>query len=209
MEAWFPQLKETKCDGARLRVLCFPNAGSSENVYTGMDKTAFGGGSGRRKNTLMKWASETKVEVHAVQPPGRDMRMKEAPLTSAKDIATATFEVLKGSFFDETPYAVLGHSMGTWVAHEFLKLVPYQPTVFVVSAFPGPNISLDKRPWTPQKDLPTKEAFQDECRKWCINEAIFRDGMWKMYENLLRADFQCFDEYPGSVEKNEATSFSS
>ena len=198
---WFPQLKQTKTASPRLRILAFPNAGSAENVYTGMDKTSYGGGSGRRENTLIKWAKKTKVEIYAVQPPGREMRMKEPPLTTAKAIAKGVFEILPSNFFD-VPFAVIGHSMGTWAAYEFLLLAPNQATCFVVSAFPGPYIADSEKPWTPQAQLPEKLEFQEECKKWNINEVIFTDGMWSMYEPLLRADFTCFDEYtPSAVDK--------
>ncbi|KAH8054114.1 [acyl-carrier-protein] S-malonyltransferase [Aureococcus anophagefferens] len=110
MDKWFPQLKQTKCGAdARLRLVTFPNSGSAENVYTGADKTAFGGASGRRDNELMVWAKKTKVEVYAAQPPGRDTRMREC---------RPRRPVRRRSSRAACP-AIFAHSMGTWVAYEF------------------------------------------------------------------------------------------
>ena len=75
----FPQLKKTRAAAPRLRLLAFPNSGSSENVYTGVDKL-----NGREDNVLMTWARKTGVEVWAAQPPGRDARLKETALTSCR-----------------------------------------------------------------------------------------------------------------------------
>lgn len=46
--------------------------------------------------------------------------------------------------------------------------------------------------------------MQEECRGWDINEAVFSPGMWDMYQPMLRADFQLFDEYTPSNTLAEA-----
>lgn len=182
----------------RLRLLTFPNAGSSENVYTGPDKTAFGGEAGRRDNALMKWAKANGVEVYAAQPPGRDARLREAAMTSCADIAKAVYGLVEKVFFGEpqVPWAVLAHSMGTWCAAEFVKLAPKPPTVLIASSFPAPTRSEEDRPWQDLKTLEDTEDFKDECRRWNINEIVFTESMWKTYEPLLRADFVCFNDFP-------------
>lgn len=184
----------------RLRLVTFPNAGSSETVYTGMDKTAFDGESGRRDNYLMKWAKANSVEVYAVQPPGRDARMKERALESCAEIAAGAMDQLESVLFggDDVPWALFAHSMGTWCALEFAKLAPKPPSVVVASAFPSP--SLERRPWNDLDTLGDDEAFKTECRAWNINEIVFSDAMWKVYEPLLRADFRCFNDYPVASE---------
>ncbi|KAJ1457637.1 hypothetical protein M885DRAFT_514645 [Pelagophyceae sp. CCMP2097] len=201
METWFPQLTKTAKAAPRLRVLTFPNAGSAENVYTGFDKTPHDGLAGRRENRLIKWAKDTDVEVLAAQPPGRDARIREAPLGSCAAVAKAAFDVVKAHLFekDDAPWALFAHSMGTWVAFEFALLARAAgmrpPVVFVASGFPSPSCADDKRPWTPSAGM-SEEDFKAEARKWKINEVVFSDGMWKMYADLLRADFGCFDAYP-------------
>ena len=185
MDKWFPQLKQTKCGAeARLRLVTFPNSGSAENVYTGADKTAFGGASGRRDNALMVWAKKTKVEVYAAQPPGRDTRMREECLPSAAAIAKAAFDVVEKDLFKgSVPWAIFAHSMGTWVAYEFCLLARSKgypaPTVLIASGFPSPSCPMDKRPWTVSAGM-SDDEFKDEARGWSINEVVFSEGMWKM-----------------------------
>ncbi|KAH8063189.1 [acyl-carrier-protein] S-malonyltransferase [Aureococcus anophagefferens] len=176
----------TKCGAdARLRLVTFPNSGSAENVYTGADKTAFGGASGRRDNELMVWAKKTKVEVYAAQPPGRDTRMREECLPSAAAIASAAFDVCEKDLFKGgVPWAIFAHSMGTWVAYEFCLLARAKghpaPTVLVASGFPSPTCPMDKRPWAVSKGM-SDDEFKDEARGWSINEVVFSEGMWKMW----------------------------
>lgn len=184
MDKWFPQLKQTQSKDARLRLVTFPNSGSAENVYTGADKTAFGGEKGRRDNALMQWAKATNVEVWAAQPPGRDTRMREECLPSAKAIAAAAFEVAEnGLFKGKVPWAIFAHSMGTWVSYEFILLARSKgypaPTIFVASGFPSPSCPTDKRPWAVSAGM-DDEAFKEEARGWSINEVVFSPGMWKM-----------------------------
>ncbi|KAJ8598995.1 hypothetical protein CTAYLR_009457 [Chrysophaeum taylorii] len=200
---WFPSLSKTKvAEEPRLRLVTFPNAGSAENVYTGMDKTAFGGESGRRENLLMHWAKANKVEVWAAQPPGREQRMKEATLTSCAAQAQGAFEAAKEELFEgSAPWAVLAHSMGTWTAVEFIKLAPRPPTILVASGFASPTRAVESRPWTPLDKLEAEEDFKDECRRWNINDVVFTENMWRTYGPFLREEFKCFNDYPQNFPK--------
>lgn len=163
MESWFPQAKQTATEAPRLRLVTFPNAGSAENVYTGSDKTAFNGESGRRDNALMKWAKASKVEVYAAQPPGREMRIRETPCTTAKAIAEGCFAAIEKTLFAEpaVPWALFAHSMGTWAAYEFVKLCPVKPTVMIVSGFASPAKGC-ARPWNKSAGM-TDDQFKEEC----------------------------------------------
>ena len=38
-------------------------------------------------------------------------------------------------------------------------------------------------------------SLQEECRSWDVNEVIFSQAMWPVYQPLMRADFTLFDEY--------------
>jgi len=192
----FPQLKKTHAAQPRLRLLAFPNSGSSENVYTGPDKLK-----GREDNVLMAWARKTGVEVWAAQPPGRDARLKETPLTTCAEVAKEAYDAASslGFFDDDAPWALFAHSMGCWSSYEFALLARSNgkrpPAVFVASGFPSPSIPIEDRPWNQSRDLNDAD-FREECRKWRINDVVFGSQMWSTYEPLLRADFRCFDEYP-------------
>ena len=55
---WFPSCE--RLASPRLRVLCIPNAGSSESIFTSRETTL-----GLAKNRLTSWASDNSVEVLA------------------------------------------------------------------------------------------------------------------------------------------------
>ena len=98
-------------------------------------------------NALMAWAAAERVEVLAVQLPGRGKRHREPFLPSLAAVADELVAVLTprlrsphrlaraapgagapsqgaddgGTSSVAIPYAVLGHSMGCWAAFEFLQ----------------------------------------------------------------------------------------
>ncbi|EIE19364.1 alpha/beta-hydrolase [Coccomyxa subellipsoidea C-169] len=191
---WFPGLllSRTSCPHPRWRVVCFPNAGNAEDMYTSE-------GTGARKvsSPLLEWCRENDAECLAVQPPGRNMRMKEPCITTCRHMAAALLPVLAPKLLD-TPYIVIGHSVGTWNAFEFLMLaqsegVPMPRHVFL-SAMAAPNIPTEQRPWRRQHSL-SEADFKEECRAWDVNEVLFTPALWPTYHSLMRADFTLFDEY--------------
>ena len=90
------------------------------------------------------------------------------------------------------PYAMVGHSMGTWMLFETLRLLMERgiplPAQIVVSAFPAADIAPADRPWRKSRGM-GEDAFKDECRTWDINEVIFQPSMWAVYKGLLQDDF--------------------
>lgn len=187
----FPGFSKTTCSDPRLRVLCFCNAGSAEDMFT-----SEGSGARRAVSPLLEWCRAHSAECLAVQPPGRNMRIKEKPLTSAVDLANLLLPVVANRLVS-VPYVVIAHSVGTWVAYEFLQAVRQaglpMPCHAFLSAMAAPDVPLQQRPWR-QATLDEAE-FKDECRSWDVNEIVFSAAMWSTYHSLMRADFQLFDEY--------------
>jgi hypothetical protein len=187
-KTWFPAVHQTACARPKLRLVCFPNAGSAENIYTKINRG--------KPNTLIGWAKENMVEVLAVQPPGREMRRKEPCLGSCKEIAQALFPVLAprllqtkqaaGGEDEAVPFAIMAHSVGTWVQYELMRLFQERhmpmPVKIFLSCFPPPTIPEDSRPWIVNKTLTTDQSFQEECKLWDVNQVVFSGGMWEMYK---------------------------
>jgi pimeloyl-ACP methyl ester carboxylesterase len=98
----------------------------------------------------------------------------------------------------EIPWIVVGHSVGSWCAFEFVRLAAslgfHAPALACISGFPAPDIQIERRPWRVNKQL-DDAAFKDECRAWGMDEAAFGEKIWPVFEPLLRADFTLFDEY--------------
>jgi surfactin synthase thioesterase subunit len=195
-KTWFPGLERsgTRCvlgKTPKLRILCFPNAGNMEDMYTHE-----GTGARRATSPLLEFAKTHEAEVLAVQYPGRGNRSKESCAFEIDEIIHPLLPVVAGKL-SECPYVVVGHSVGSWIAYEFLQLLRARgvrmPEHVFLSAFPYPDIPHDVRPWRINVLL-DEEGFKDECRRWDVNELVFGD-IWKIYQPLMRADFHLFDKY--------------
>lgn len=207
-DRWFPGLQRsgTATEAPSKIIVCFPNAGNAEDMYT-----SEGSGARKQPSPLLEYCREHNVQLMAPQYPGRAMRLKDEKITTAKGMAEALFDVLAPTLLDAhragAPWVLLAHSVGTWISYEFLLLckargVPLPARAFL-SAMPSPDIAMEARPWRQQKGL-DEAQFKEECREWDISEVVFSPAMWPMYQPLLRADFTMFDEYPEVDGSGEA-----
>jgi medium-chain acyl-[acyl-carrier-protein] hydrolase len=109
----------------------------------------------------------------AVEPPGRAARSKEQQYSSLQQLAAALLPVVASRLADGTPYVVVAHSLGTWMAFELLQLVRQAglplPSAAWLSAMPSPDIPLGQRPWRQQRSLGEQQfKVSDPCwlRMW-------------------------------------------
>mmetsp|Transcript_44214 Transcript_44214/g.102122 ORF Transcript_44214/g.102122 Transcript_44214/m.102122 type:complete len:383 (-) Transcript_44214:234-1382(-) len=177
-----------------MRVICFHNAGSTESTYTGPG------------TVFMKWAKEANVEVIGVDYPGRNKVQKEEFQTSAGPLAQLLLEITYNKVADGVPYCVWAHSVGTWVAFEFLilarKLGLPMPRAAFLNAFPSPTLPLEKRPWPQSRHMPS-DGIKGELKNWDDKhfgpqgpgKVIFENDWEKTWEPMMRADFRLYDEY--------------
>ncbi len=127
---------------ARLRILCFPSAGSAENIYTGLAVRE----KQRTPNKLMAWAAEADAEVLAVQYPGREQRRNEPFIKTCQAMAAALLPVVQPKLQEEdVPYVIVAHSCGNWIAYELLRLLRAKglalPKMLFVSCMASPDIA--------------------------------------------------------------------
>mmetsp|Transcript_92368 Transcript_92368/g.287562 ORF Transcript_92368/g.287562 Transcript_92368/m.287562 type:complete len:389 (-) Transcript_92368:120-1286(-) len=179
----------------KLRIFCFHNAGSTESNYTNPPKSPFA-----------EWAKETKaVEIVALDYPGRDKLLKAKKHTSTATLAPELVSVVYEKLNDGVPYVVWAHSVGTWVAFEFLmtcrKIGLPMPIAGFFNAFPAPHMPVAMRPWRKNKRL-NDEQMKEELLNWDkghftgAGKVVFDMPAWKdTWEPMMRADFQLFDEY--------------
>lgn len=86
-------------------LLIFPHAGSGASAYRAYSKVL-----------------SSTFDVAVLQYPGRQDRAAEAPLASLDEIAAGAFEEFATSEFNrDVPVTAFGHSMGGWVAFEFVR----------------------------------------------------------------------------------------
>lgn len=178
----------------QLRVLCFHGAGSAESMYT------------QQGTSFLDWAKKSRaVEVCAVDFPGRNKLLQAPKITSASRLAEELLAVFYEKMTDGVPYIIWGHSVGAWVAFEFLVLARKaglsMPLEAFLIAFPAPHLPENERAWHRNKSL-SDHQFQDEVRNWDrahfagAGAIVFDKKDWATsWEPLLRADFTLFDEY--------------
>lgn len=167
---WFPglALSRTATENPRLLVLCFPNAGSAEDMYT-----SEGTGARRAQSPLLDWCRANGAQCLAAQYPGRALRNKEPFAGSAAQLASGLLAVL-GTSIVRTPYVIVGHSMGTWVAYEFIAAARDHglpmPRHVSISALCAPDLPFEQRPWRQQRSL-DEENFK-------VPDSSFRCFVW-------------------------------
>lgn len=231
------ELRNVRKKNVRARVLCWPNAGNAEDVFTS-ERARVDGVFQSFPSPLVSWCRSNDAELLAVQLPGRAARAKEPAYVSARDAARALMPIVARRLFsapsfcaepsslndandvstlsaesnastcpDEcVPWIVVGHSVGSWCAFEFVRLARSlgfpPPALACLSGFPAPDVPTRERPWTPNAAL-DDAAFKDECRGWGVDEAAFAPHAWRAFEPLLRADFTLFDAYEFDVSETE------
>lgn len=87
---------------ARIRLFCFPYAGVGASAYRG-------------------WAADLPagIELCAVQPPGRETRLREAAIPDLRELVLALGECILPLL--DRPFAFFGHSMGALTAFELAR----------------------------------------------------------------------------------------
>jgi medium-chain acyl-[acyl-carrier-protein] hydrolase len=163
---------------ARLRLFCFPFAGSGSIVYRNWPERIGAG-----------------VETCLVELPGRGRRLREPlcrELIPLVDAATAGLLP-----FLDRPFAFFGHSMGALLSFEIARCLRRnhfpQPARLFVSGHQAPHLPETHRPL---HDLPDAE-FLHELRdlNGTPREVLENDELMQLLVPILRADFSVCETY--------------
>lgn len=131
---------------ASVRLFCFHCAGGSASEFR-------------------SWPAHLpdKIELVAVQLPGRERRVKEAFIAKMDDLTKGVVEAITPLL--DKPYVIFGHSFGALggfeVIRELRRRELNQPFLFIPAGRRGPQV---KRKKPPISSLPRKE-FIEELRK--------------------------------------------
>ncbi len=180
-DAWvrFPQPNPL----ARLRLFCFPHAGGGASLYR-----------------LWPQGLPEEVEVCAVQLPGREGRMQEAPFTRMTPLVQTLLPALQ-PYLDK-PFALFGHSLGALIcfqlARQLRRQVGLLPVHLFVAAWPAPHLPhLDQ----PLHQLPEAEFIRSLRRLQGTPELVLRNrDLLDIFLPLLRADFAVAETYTYAAE---------
>ncbi len=164
---------------AQLRLFCFPHAGGSASLF----------------HTWANALPDT-YEVCAMQLPGRENRIQEMPIDRLSILVEALASVL--SPYLDKPFAFFGHSMGTLISFELIRLIRQQyrlsPIHLFVSGYRAPQLPLRH---APLHSLPT-EAFVAEVghRFNGLPKAVRQnDELMAFVLPALRADLALIETY--------------
>lgn len=163
---------------ARLRLFCFPYAGGGASIYRA-------------------WVNELppEVDVYPVQLPGREGRLRQAPLTGMAPILKEMLPALLP--FMNLPFALFGHSMGAIISFELARALQRDHGLTPAGLF----VSGHRAPTVPDRshhlhDLPDAE-FVEELRRFNgTPEMVLQHAeLMQLMLPVLRADFTLVETY--------------
>jgi medium-chain acyl-[acyl-carrier-protein] hydrolase len=174
---------------ARMRLFCFPYSGGGAAVFRG-------------------WGDAMpSLEVCAVQPPGREMRMREAPLTRMAPLVDGVLQAIR-PLLDERPYALFGHSLGALTAFEVARAQRRaggpMPRHLFASGCPAPHLHTGHGAIHGDTPIHTHDDAQlmNELRQFqgTPEEILNNDELMQLVLPLLRADFAVYETYAFAEE---------
>lgn len=163
---------------ARLRLFCFPYAGAGAGAY-------------RDWHTFLP----RDIEIAAVQLPGREWRIQEAPLADMPLLAQDALRSIM-PYLDDKPFALLGTSMGGTLIFELARLLRAagkpQPQCLMPLAIGAPHLPEIKL----FHNLPDAELLQ-EIRNFGVltDEVTAHPELLELLLPILRADCTAHETY--------------
>lgn len=171
----------------KVRLFCLPCAGGTASTYN------------RWKKHLPHW-----VEVLPLELAGRGRRSEENFYNTFEEAVDDVFTKAKG-YFNEMPYAIFGHSMGSWIAYELLYRIKNSglkmPVHVFFSARGAPDIPYNGVVYHQLND----EDFKREIvRLGGVPQIVYEtDEMFNNYLPLIRADCKIIENYSYSAKKDK------
>lgn len=177
----------------RLSLFCFTPAGSGACVYHGWEHHL-----------------PEVVEVLPVELPGRNSRMREAPVTSMQQLVESLLPALL-PLLEQRPFAFFGHSMGAWVAYALTQELRRRggplPLKLYASAnrsplLAGPEHDVDP---TVMHLLPPESFWEALAARYGPNPSLEHAGIRKLLLPMLTADFRVIETWqPGAAASGAA-----
>lgn len=169
---------------AQMRLFCLGAAGSGASVFRALAPKL-----------------DARIEMCAIQLPGRESRRNEAFLTDVHVIVEQLADALEPLL--DKPFAILGHSLGGLLGYELaveLSRFDQTPEHLVVLGTPAPHLERT-RPTVHDRG---EQALRDYLVRMAGTPGAVLETRWlfNMYAPILRADLEVFETYVhGKQEK--------
>jgi medium-chain acyl-[acyl-carrier-protein] hydrolase len=167
----------TQPDEARLRLYCLGRAGAGATPFRTWEELVGPG-----------------VELNAVRLPGRENRVREAPLSSAAAIVEELSPVVASD--GETPFALFGHCFGALVMFELARALRRRGLPSPSALFVGEQIA-PATAGPPGDGELTRDDLLRRLEELGGTEAklLRSEEFLALMEPALRADFRLADTY--------------
>jgi medium-chain acyl-[acyl-carrier-protein] hydrolase len=183
-DTWTPFGNRGRRGEPAVRLFCLPHAGGGASLFR-------------------TWSSALPpdIEVRAVQLPGRESRMREAPLNRLAALIPAIGHGLRPLL--DRPFALFGHSMGGLLGFELARYFRQQwgksPVRLFVAGYRAPHLPLRDMQL---HSLPEPE-FSHHLRKLGGTPAEVLDNrqLMDVVAPVLRADFEVCETYQYTPDK--------
>ena len=172
---------------SRIRLFCLPYAGSSAMFY-------------------YQWSKflDKQIDLEPVELAGRGSRIDVPLYDSIYGAAQDVFRSIKDQIGDE-PYAIFGHSMGSWIAFElYYELVrsgiqPPEHIFFSGNRAPHLNVKRNKLIY----NLPENEFKNAILDMGGTPKEVFEDDTLKnIFVPLIRSDYKITEKYLYTARKS-------
>lgn len=179
----------------RLKIICIPHAGGAASSYVSL------------KKLLDKY-----FDVYCIELPGRGKRFREKFCDSKDECIQDLYESTK-KIIDDSPYVILGHSLGSWLAYDLcLKIessnLPKPLHLFCSGNIAPPSYKKTKVTYT----LDNEDFIKNVMKLGGIPDEVYKnDTLRDIFIPIIRADYKISDtyerEYPESKIKCNLTIF--
>lgn len=169
---------------APLRLFCLPYAGGGASIFR-------------------DWPNHlsAQAEICPVQLPGRESRLREAPMTHLHALIESLAYALR-PYMDDKPFALFGHSMGALLCFELARFLGKKYALSPVHFF----VSGCRAPHRQNRDLNVSNGLVSDSSDSALIERIRKlngtsqiilqdDALMKLLLPVFRADFTLCDTY--------------
>ncbi len=166
-------------DTKKIKLLCFPCAGSSALIYSGWGKQL-----------------DKHIILIPVELPGRGLRFKENLCENLEQLIDSIFNFVKTEI-EDSKYAFFGFCVGSVIVYELYKRIIdnnlREPSHCFLCAHPAPNLpKMDK----PLKDMSNEELIEESLRNSRIRKEDLNDQKYlNRFFRVWKSDCTIMDNY--------------